>query len=655
MTSQPGGARHAAAEHRAILAPAGWMIAAWICANAFTRAHGNDPVELAVFADAGVAVWAWFARIRHLPAAAMTDSGREARLRRYAWRCYIAGAIWLAAASAVFGPTWWMDLFLVIGGLVLASPHLYRNQIDHSEGPKVIAGVIAPAGEQSAPPRQQPARSQAPQRPGTPRQYAAPGTTTLRPAAKPRPRPTADPARDAITRVLREFKIDAKVTGCITGPAVLQYQMTPGPGVKVERITQLTANFAMALGLGRSSVRMIAPVPGRSVIGLEIPRAPEDRQVVALREVLESPDMLADPHPLTVPLGVDNEGNVVTHALHKGPHTLMAGATGAGKSVSLNGVIVSILVRATPAQVRLLMIDPKRVELAAYSGVPHLLGPIITNPVVAAQRLAWVCEQMEARYDAMAAAHVKHIDDYNKIDGADPWPYWLVIVDELADLMMVSKQKVKDIEVPDVEDCIARISQLARACGIHLLLATQRPTVDVVTGLIKANVPCRIAFAVASLTDSRVILDAPGAERLNGQGDGLFLPMGAKDAIRFQGAFVTEAEIKQVVAECVAQVAPPSAPVRGKVIPAAVEAPRPELDPELVQQARDLVVATQFGSVAMISRKLRVGFVEAGAIMAALELQGIVGPEPEDRSKARDVLVRPQPTEAAPAAEEEDH
>jgi DNA segregation ATPase FtsK/SpoIIIE-like protein len=425
MTNQPGGVRQATAEHSAILAPAGWLIAACVAANWFTRAHGNDPIELAVFTDAAVAAWAYRQRIRHMPAVVRTDSGREARPRRYAWRCYLAGALWLAAASAVFGPTWWMDLFLVIGGLALAAPHLYRNQIDHSEGPKVIAGVIAPAGEQSAPPRRQqaPARPQAAQRPGAPRQYAAPGTTTLRPAPKPRPRPAADPARDAITRVLREFDVKATVTGCITGPAVLQYQIVPAAGVKVTKVTTLAADFAMALGVGADSVRMIAPVPGRSAIGLEIARADGDRQVITLREILESPEMLADPHPLLVALGADNESNPVTLPLHRAPHTLIAGATGAGKSVCLAAIIVSILTRATPAQVRMLLIDPKKVELASYANVPHLLCPIVKDPIDAAQRLSWVCEQMDRRYDDMAAAGVKHIDEYNKLPGVEPWPY----------------------------------------------------------------------------------------------------------------------------------------------------------------------------------------------------------------------------------------
>lgn len=474
-----------------------------------------------------------------------------------------------------------------------------------------------------------------------PGDYELPPLDILR-AAPEADRGTSDEEAtvEALERTFRTFGVAARVPTAHRGPTVTLFEVEVEAGTKVNKVLALQDDIAYALAT--PDVRIIAPIPGRSAIGVEVPN--KVRDFVMLGDVLRSKTAREDLHPLSVALGKDVHGRAQMVNLTKMPHLLVAGATGAGKSSLINGFITSILMRATPDEVKLVLVDPKRVELSHFADLPHLLMPVVVHPKRAAEALSWVVREMEQRYELLAMVGVRDIDGYRQglhegtlriPPGQEgkvrDFPYLLIVIDELADLMMVAPR--------DVEDAICRIAQMARAVGIHLIVATQRPSVDVVTGLIKANIPSRVALMTSSQADSRVILDQNGAERLVGHGDMLFAPSTASKPFRLQGAWVTEQEVHEVAAYIREQREPVyEVLIDGKgIAPGSHEDAEPGSDDDLVEQAAELIIRSQLGSTSMLQRKLKVGFARAGRLMDLLEDRGVVGPS--QGSKARDVLL----------------
>ncbi|WP_028986612.1 FtsK/SpoIIIE family DNA translocase [Thermicanus aegyptius] len=426
-----------------------------------------------------------------------------------------------------------------------------------------------------------------------------------------------------LEQTLKSFGVQARITNVHRGPAVTRYELQPDIGVKVSRIVNLTDDIALALAA--KDIRMEAPIPGKAAIGIEVPN--EHVSLVTLREVLESAPFHESSSRLTIALGRDISGEPIVGDLAKMPHLLVAGATGSGKSVCINSIISSILFKARPDEVKFIMVDPKMVELSIYNGVPHLLTPVVTDPKKASFALRKVVQEMERRYELFAHAGAKDLDRYNQMGGHPPLPYIVVIVDELADLMMVSPA--------DVEDSITRLAQKARAAGIHLILATQRPSVDVITGVIKANIPSRIAFGVSSQVDSRTILDMAGAEKLLGKGDMLYLPVGSAKVTRIQGCFVSDREVEALVEFIKKQGEPHYA--EELVTGEGEETTEPSMEDDLYEKAVQLVIESQTASVSLLQRRFRVGYARAARLIDMMEANGIVGPY--EGSKPREVLV----------------
>jgi len=462
-------------------------------------------------------------------------------------------------------------------------------------------------------------------------------------------RRTLEETARTLEDTLHQHGVDAALTRIVPGPTVTRFEVELAPGVKVNRVSNLAHDIAYALAT--PDVRLLVPIPGRSAIGVEVPN--RKRRLVSLGDILRSSEAQANRHPLAVGLGMDISGTPRLLNLSELPHVLIAGATGAGKSSCINSIVTSLLMRTTPDDVRLIMVDPKRVELGQYNGVPHLLTRVITNPKKANDALKWAVAEMDRRYDLLADAKVRDIVGYREKwdagnldpEGFDRFPYIVVIVDELNDLMMVAGR--------EVEESVVRIAQMARAVGIHLVIATQRPSVDVITGVIKANIPSRLAFSVASQTDSRVIIDSAGAEKLVGMGDMLVVTAQEPRPQRIQGAWVRESEIHAVVDWVKAQQEARYKDQEVLDVAAAVTAAKAEVEDdeeeELVRQAMDLVVRSQLGSTSMLQRKLRIGFARAGRVMDVLENRGIVGPS--QGSKAREVLMTEEELEAVLANE----